>query len=294
VFSPRDLYRGRRSLLWIVPLAALLAVPAIGVAQKVIGAVDVLLPGHSLQPWAGDLPGFIPFNYFVSLPGSLAFLPLTVILFGLAAYGLWHSSRSLTWGLGGLLVIGVLLAMYLRQRAYGYYFHYKLLAFIGPLVMVVAACGAARLRRWGVAALTVFSVATAGSMVAELTDTGSQLPQVTIQLASWMKTLPRGASVRLDMWPPLELWAAYFMASHPLCSQHPLLFSDYPHVAISRKADYIVSFVTRGRPADAIGPPLLENSAYRLYRENPDVPGVSTCTQRRFDRIYTGLGYSPY
>jgi hypothetical protein len=191
-------------------------------------------------------------------------------------------------------VIGVLLAMYLRQRAYGYYFHYKLLAFIGPLVMVVAACGAARLRRWGVAALAVFSVATAGSMVAELTDTGSQLPQVTIQLASWMKTLPRGASVRLDMWPPLQLWAAYFMASHPLCSQQPLLFSDYPHVAISRKADYIVSFVTRGRPADAIGPPLLENSAYRLYRENPDVPGVSTCTQRRFDRIYTGLGYSPY
>ncbi|MGI8505414.1 MAG: hypothetical protein ACR2MK_01175, partial [Solirubrobacteraceae bacterium] len=86
----------------------------------------------------------------------------------------------------------------------------------------------------------------------------------------------------------------YFLASHPLCSLLPLLGTDYPHVPLSRKADYIVATNPVGRPADAIGPPLRHNAGYRLYRENPSVPGVSTCSQRRLDRIYTGIGYSPY
>jgi hypothetical protein len=293
VLHPRDLYRSRRSLLWLIPVAVLLAVPAIGVAQKAVGAAKVLAPGSSLQAWAGDLPGFIPFNYFVSLPGSLAFLPVTVVVFALAALGLSRSSRSLTWGLGGLAVIGVLLAVYLRQRAYGYYFHFKLLAFIGPLVMVMAAAGAAQLRRWGPPLLAVFCAATIASAVAELSDTGFQLPTATIQLSSWARSLPAGASIRLDMWPPDQLWAAYFLASHPVCSQLPLLDTDYPHVAASRKADYIVATVATGRPADAVGPVLRQNTGYRLFRQNPAVPGVSRCSQRRLDRIYPGAGYSP-
>jgi hypothetical protein len=292
-FHPRDLYRGRRSLIWLIPLCALLSVPAVGVVQKALGAAKVLAPGNSLQAWAGDLPGFIPFNFFVSLPGSLAFLPLTVAVFALAGYGLWRVSRSLTWGLGGLLVIGVLLAVYLRQRQYGYYFHFKLLAFIGPLVVLIAAVGAARLRRWGAAALALLAVATAASAVAELGDTGYQLPQTTIQLTDWARSLPRGASIRLDMWPPLQLWAAYMLAPRPLCSQLPLLNTDYAHVAISRKADYIVASPAVGRPADAIGRALRTNATYRLYRENPAVPGPSACTPRRYDRIFTGAGYEP-
>jgi hypothetical protein len=96
------------------------------------------------------------------------------------------------------------------------------------------------------------------------------------------------------MWPPGQLWAAYFLASHPLCSQLPLLDTDYPHVPVSRKADYIVATIPTGKPADAIGPVLRHNSGYRLYRENPSVPGVDACSQRRLDRIYTGLGYNPF
>jgi hypothetical protein len=296
VLGRRGLYdpaHPRRSLLWLIPLCALLVVPAIGVGQKVAGAVKVLAPGHSLQAWAGDLPGFIPFNYFVSLPRSLVFLPATVVVFALAAYGLRRSDRSLALGLGGLMAIGILLAVYLRHRAYGYYFHFKLLAFIGPLVMVMAAAGAARLGRWGPALLALLVVATAGSAVAELDATGSQLPQATIQLANWARSLPSGASIRLDMWPPDELWGAYFLSSHRLCSQLPLLDTDYPHVMLGRKADYIVATIPTGRPADAVGPVLRRNSGYRLYRENPAVPGPDTCTQRRFDRIYTGVGFNP-
>jgi hypothetical protein len=293
VRHPRDLYRGRRSLLWLIPLAVLLVVPVIGVGQKVVTAAEVLAPGHSLQSWGGDLPGFIPFNDFVSLPPSLVFLPLTVVLFGLAALGLSRSSRSLAWGLGGLLAIGVLLAVYLRHRQFGFYFHFKLLAFIGPLVMVIAAVGAARLRRWGIALLAVFGAATAGSAIAELDATGYQLPTATIQLHSWAASLPRAASIRLDMWAPEQLWAAYFLDARPLCSELPLLNTDYAHVPVSRKANYIVATLDAGRPADAIGRPLRENAGYRLYRENPSIPGPSACSQRRLDRIYTGRGFSP-
>jgi hypothetical protein len=159
--------------------------------------------------------------------------------------------------------------------------------------MVMAAAGAARLRRAGPALLALLVVATAGSAVAELDATGSQLPQATIGLADWARSLPAGASIRLDMWPPDELWGAYFLSSHRLCSQTPLLDTDYPHVMLGRKADYIVATIPTGRPADAVGPVLRRNSGYRLFRENPAVVGPDTCTQRRFDRIYTGVGFNP-
>jgi hypothetical protein len=210
----------------------------------------------------------------------------------LAAKGLADQPRSLSFGLGGLLAIGLLVAIYFRQRQYGWYFEFKLLAFIGPLLLLIAAIGAAQLRRFGLACLAVLGICAAGSVVAEIQATGSQLPKATIQLAGWAKSLPKQASIRLDMWPPNQLWAAYFLSARPLCSQTPLLGTDYPHVPISRKADYIVAMIT-SRPQDAIGTPLRVNEGYALFKENPAVPGVSHCSQRRLDRLYTGAGFSP-
>jgi len=34
------------------------------------------------------------------------------------------------------------------------------------------------------------------------------------------------------------------------------------------------------------------NRGCRPYREHPPVPGIDTCTQRRYGRIYTGIGWS--
>jgi hypothetical protein len=293
VFRLGDLYRGRRSLLWIVPVALLLAVPVVGVAQKVKGAITVLEPGQSLQGWGGDLGHFVPFNYFLSLPGSVIGIVLMLGVLLLAVWGLMSAPKALAWGLGGLLVVGILLAIYFRHRAFGYYFHFKLLAFIGPLVLLIAAVGAGRLRRAGPAAIGVLLGASVASLVADIRDTGYQLPQATIQLSAWADSLPKNASVRLDMWPPQQLWAAYFLHSRPVCSQLPLLDTDYAHVAVSRKADYIVATLPYGHPSDAIGPPLRSNQGYRLFRENPAVPGRSLCTQRRYDRIFSGAGHSP-
>ena len=56
MFHPRDLYNPvnrRRSLLWLIPLCALLVVPAIGVGQKVAGAVKVLAPATRCRPGPG-------------------------------------------------------------------------------------------------------------------------------------------------------------------------------------------------------------------------------------------------
>jgi hypothetical protein len=289
----RDLYRGRRSLVWLVPLAAALAIPAVGVAEKLRGAITVLAPGHSLASWAGDMRSFIPFSHFLSLPGGALGIGLAVAVGALALNGLRGRERALSWGLGGLLVLGLALALYLRQRAYGYYFHFKLLAFIGPLLVLIAALGAGRLRLAGPALLAALALLTVHADVEDIQQTGFQLPQATVQLASWARSLPPRASVRLDMLPGTQLWAAYFMDARPLCSQLPLLATDYPHVPVSRKADYIVAQLSYGRPRDAIGAPLRVNSGYALYRENPSVPGVANCHYRRLDRIYTGLGYSP-
>ena len=294
VLRLRGLYRGARSLIWIVPAVVLLAIPVAGAVDKGISAFDVLLPGHSLAGWGGDLGRYLPFNYALSLPSSLFYLPVVVAILALAAYGLSSLHPSLKWGLGGLLGVGLLLAVYFRQRQFGWYFEFKLLAFIGPLLMLMAAVGAWRLRRYAVVGLAGLGLAAASGAFLQLYNLGYQLPQATIQLSSWAQALPKGASIRLDMSPALQLWGAYFLDARPLCSQLPLLGTDYPHVPVSRKADYIVALRGQPRPTDATGPVLRLNDGYVLYRESPSVPGPSLCSQRRLDRLYTGAGYSRF
>lgn len=293
VWRARNLYRGARSLIWLIPLCILLAVPVAGVIDKSIGAAKVLLPGTSLWTWGGDLGRFLPFNYFFSLPGSLLFLPLVLAVLMLAAWGLARQQPAIRWGLGGLLVLGLAVALYFRLRAAGWYFHFKILAFIGPLLMLMAVVGAWRVRRYGAALLAGLCAITLSGVFLEIRNLGYQLPKATIQLQNFARSLPKSASIRLDMWPAAQLWAGYFLDSHPLCSQHPLLNTDYPHVAVSRKADYIVVIFNYPRPPDAIGAVLMRNQGYRVYRENASVPGPSACSYRRYDRIYSGAGYSP-
>lgn len=289
----RGLYRGWRSLVWMVPVGAALAVPVAGAVDKGVGAVKVLAPGHTLQAWGGDLQSFIPWGQFFSLPGSAVGFVLFGLVLALALRGLVGQPRALSWGLGGLLVLGFLFGAYFRHRAFGWYFEFKLLAFLGPLTLLIAAVGAGRLREWGVALLGALAVAVGVGIVEQIKQNGFQLDPATTQLAAWSRSLPRSASIRLDMWPPQELWAAYFLAGHPLCSQVPLLNTDYPHVAIGRRADYIVASIPNGRPKDAVGPPLRQNAGYRLFRESPATPAFGACTLRQYDRLYTGAGFSP-
>jgi hypothetical protein len=290
----RDLYRGWRSLLWIVPLAVLLAFPAVGVYQKVDGAITVLSPGHSLASWGGDLQSYIPFDQFFSLPHGPEGAILFALVAALTVLGLRGRDRAIQFGLGGLLVVGIAVAVYLRHRAFGYYFHFKLLAFIGPLVVLIAAIGAGRLRRAGIVALAILAAATFYSDEQEIRHNGLQVMPEMLALSGWAQSLPPHATVRLDMPGNVQIWVAYFMDSRPLCSQTPLLGTDYSHVPISRKADFILAAIAGGHPHDATGPPITGNGMFALWREKPSVPGPNRCSFRRQSRIYTGLGYFPY
>src|SRR5205807_7297944 len=124
----------------------------------------------------------------------------------------------------------------------GWYFHFKILAFIGPLLMLMAVAGAWRIRRYSALLLAGLCAITLSGVFLQIRNLGYQLPQATIQLQSFARALPPGSSIRLAMYPALQLWGAYFLASHPLCSQLPQLDTDYPHLATSRKADYIVTW----------------------------------------------------
>jgi hypothetical protein len=122
----------------------------------------------------------------------------------------------------------------------------------------------------------------------EITGTTFQLTRTTVQLRDWSASLPPGASVRFDTWPPRQLWASFMLADRPVCSLRPLLGTAYPHVPYSRKADYILTDRDsldreNGRPADATGPPLRENRDYVLYRAKRSLPGPDLCSRRQVE-----------
>lgn len=284
--SPRRLYRGPRSLAWLVPLALLLSVPALGVLEKSWSAAEVVLnPSYSLRGWGGDLLAFIPDRHFFALgwesAGALGFLALV----GFAVAALRPRPRELAWGLGAILIFGLLAARYFRERDFGWYFHFKTLAFVGPLVVACAAVGMGRLRRLGPPLLAAFLASAVQGARGELAVTTNQLPRTVLELRGWARGLPADATVRLDMPPGAQLWVAYMMSSRPLCSERPLLATSYPHVPVSRRADYVLVRRGRPRPRDAAGPPLRRNFEFRLYRARPRIPGPDRCSRRMVQTV---------
>jgi hypothetical protein len=225
-------------------------------------------------------------TYFINLPDRTIFRLLMLAIVVLAFRELRrHQPRAVYIGLGLVLGLGLCFAGSFRQRDYGYYFHFKILAFIAPLLLVIAAVHLGRFRRVGPVLLAAFAVATATAAKAELDVTGRQLGKPTVELADWVRELPRDASVRLDMSGGQQLWGNYFTAARRTCSEHPLLNTDYPHVTTSRKADYAVVAFDRPRPAEAIGPPLHHNDGYDLYRLDPRMPGPDRCSYEQKSRI---------
>lgn len=284
----RRVWRGRRSLLWLVPLAALLAVPLAGVAEKIAtGARVVVDPGYSLASWGGDLNGWYPEPWFFGLRTWF----LLAVLGAPLLWGLWQGLRALPRdlrrGMGAVLAFALAAVVIFRLRAHGYYFHFKVLAFVAPLAIAIAVAGLARGgRRWGRVVLGLWVLLAVSAAAAELALTYDQLPRTTLALRQAAQRVPPGASIRLDVDPQQQNWVAYMLAARPLCSQLPLLNTSYPHVPWSRKADYILTAVGAPRPRDAVpGPPLLRLEAWTLYRERTSVPGPSYCSQKMVQTV---------
>jgi hypothetical protein len=278
-----DVYRGPKSLIWLIPAVFVLAVPLKGVWEKVRSATQLAVdPSYPLIGWAGDLRSFIPRNFFFNLPDVewLGWVVLLIVL--LAFWELYRQPRELGIGLGVLFVLSLGEAIAFRHRDYGFYFHFKILAFVAPLVLVLATVGVARLRRWGPLLLGVFVVATAIGARQAVDNAGLQMNRPMTKLQDWARDLPRDASVRLDMVGGDQLWTAYLLASRRTCSQHPFLDSDYPHVVYSPKADYALKLARTPRPLDAVGPPVRANNAYSLFRL---APGTDLCSKVQVSRV---------
>jgi hypothetical protein len=284
------LYRGRRSLLWIAPAVVLLAVPLLGVAEKAWSAADLLVnPNSSLRGWAGDVLDFFPANQFFALASpTLWWLGLALMLC-LAAFALSKVPRPLAAGLATVMVGFLIAGAWFRQRDFGWYFEFKTLAFVGPLVIVCAAAGAGRLRRAGPVLLAALLVSASFAAKHELQSTGHQLPREILALRAVDRSLPPSATVRLDMAPNEQIWVAYMLSGQPLCSQRPLIGTSYPHVQFSRDADYILldrrTARPNTRPVDAVGPAVRRDERFVLYRARRALPGPDACSRRMVQTV---------
>jgi hypothetical protein len=266
--------RSKRRLLWIAPLFLLLVAPLQGVLEKTASSLRVLGPGYSLVNWGGDLTHFFPERFFLGFDeASDAALGVPLLAIGLVL-ALRLVPRDIRWGLGAIVAFGVFAALYFRPREYGWYFHYKALAFVGPLVVAAGAVGLSKLRwRWaGFVTVVMLIGVTRNGAAHEIGTTFDQLPKSMLELKQVGARLPNDASIRLDI--PADgrmLWAGNMLADQPLCSQRPLLNTSYPHVPISRAADYVLVDDTWRKPFDAIGPPIMTLDRYQLFKLRPNL-----------------------
>jgi hypothetical protein len=275
--------RSKRQLLWIVPLFLLLLIPLQGVLEKTASSTRVLAPGYSLVNWGGDLTGFFPERYFLGF-GDAGMAAAGVLLFGGGlVLALRHVPRDVRWGLGAVIAFGLVAGLYFRPRDYGWYFHFKALAFVAPVAITAAAVGLARLKwAWvGALALVFLIGATRDGAAAQIGATFDQLPKSLLELKAVDARLPPDASVRLDI--PADgrmLWAGIILSGQPLCSQRPVLETSYPHVPVSRAADYVLVDDDWRKPFDAVGPPLMTLERYQLFRLRADLPGGDRCSRK--------------
>lgn len=286
----------RRRAAWI--LAGVVALPAvlgllIGVLQKMTSAGELLVGNESLAPWRGDLRAFREVDWLFGLTGPAGAIGGVAIL-ALAVLGLRRAPRTAAVALRVTVAVAVIAALYFRARTFGEYFHFKVVAFLFPLLLVAAACGLAELaeraglhRTWRLAATGIAAVLAAGMVVGlrgEIRNTGLQADRATLELAAAaQRTLPSGASVRLDARGGRQLWAGYVLAEHPTTARVPIVGTTYPHPPQGRKADFILAEARlrqTGPWPDAAGEPLYENAVFRLYRMRADVPGPDIASQR--------------
>jgi hypothetical protein len=286
-FFPRMKDRGPKKLLWLLPLIVLLAGPLRGIFDKLDTAQRLILLGHSLRNWGGDLSQFYPERWFLGLDDS----GMAAIGLPLLAYGTYRALRAtpkeIRWGLGSLLLFGLISALYFRTRQYGWYFHFKALAYVGPIAVTIAAVGLSKLRmQWISIAIAIFLVAGFRNGAAhELSQTFDQLPKDLLALQAADAALPESASIRLDMKADgRQLWAGFLLSHHPLCSQSPLLHTSYPHVPISRAADYVLAEKELIKPFDAEGPLIHTYGGYDLYKLKPGL-GKSYCSREMVQTV---------
>ena len=280
-----------------------------GVFEKSGGAANVILPGRDLSAWRGDLKAFPPLGIFFGAPGGevgpngVGGVPSWIGgivgagVIGAALLGLRRLPREVAAGLAAMAAGGLAAALVFRLRENGEYFYFKLLAFLAPALIAVAAVWLAEQARsarrvaagGAILAAVVLSAVSLAGLRQEVRNTGAQLNPKLLELREVDELLPPGSSVRLDLPDDgSQLWAGHMLASHPLSATRPLVGTTYPHAPKGRKADYILAagrFEFDPWP-DSQGRALFDNGDFRVYRMDPEVPGPDLSSRR----MEEGLG----
>ncbi|MEA2160541.1 MAG: hypothetical protein QOD66_2921 [Solirubrobacteraceae bacterium] len=285
-----------RARPWVWIPVVVVAVPVClvlvrGFLEKTVSALKVLAPGTDLSGWHGTALGYLPWPRFVGMPGSawIDYVGMAIVC-GLAVYGLTRASavsREARRPLATMAIVTALIGVYFHVRTDGELFYFKDLAFLGPYLLMLAlialaslATGSRRGRSLiGIAGLLVSLVVVGASAGSEINSTFDNATRSVLALRTWSRELPKGSSIRIDV-PPSgsQLWATYMFSSHPEAALSPL-GGIFPHPPRFRKADYVVALITQPRPADAVGPVLLRNRQFQLWRMNPRVPGPALKTR---------------
>ncbi|MGH3992341.1 MAG: hypothetical protein ACRDSN_07730, partial [Pseudonocardiaceae bacterium] len=286
---PRGRAKRVLAIVACVPVGLLLLVLGLGVLEKGLKAFEAMLPTSSLEGWRGDSPDY-RFTHYFGVPDVPALGVLAVAAVGAAfAVGLGNLRREERAGMIAMVAGALLMALGFKLRTYGEYFLFKTLAFLGPIVAIVAVVGLGRLvwhsnRRLaavGAAGLAVLALTFIGGTRNEIEPFPMQVPPEIFALRDWPEELPANASIRLEVPPTGEqLWVSYMLHERPLSSLVPVVGTSYPAIPYSRRADYVLVADQVPRPDVARGRPLLRNGGYRLYRMRP-VPGVDHSSRKR-------------
>ncbi|MBA3300664.1 MAG: hypothetical protein H0T15_02250, partial [Thermoleophilaceae bacterium] len=293
--DPRRLWRGPKSLIWMLPAALLLLVPIQGVLEKLAEAVAILGdPSNSLQGWRGDVTYYPNIEFFLGAGGVPGGGVLALVVLGLAAFGLFRAPRRIGVPYAVVLGLALLAALYFHNVLYGEYFYFKTLSFAGPLIVVaaVAAAGSLITKRYlavriaGAALLGAFAVTALAAARDEVATSFDQLTAELRELRTWSDGIPAGASIRLDTPQESQLWESYMLADHPLGSRAPNF--THPHVPYSAGADYALDEVRRPpprgaakRPGGGLQPPVFANGDWRLWKLDTRAPDTTSRKQVR-------------
>jgi hypothetical protein len=272
-----------RSRSWVGGvLAVLVLAPAVaGAALKLGQGISQLFSSRG-GLWGGDIVHNLALGDFVGTGGGL--VPALAVL-GVAALALTALPRRSAVALGASLAALCLLDLRFRLDRHGAYMDFKHLSFLGALVLTVAATGVTRLLASGegraVLAGVVLALVWAGSALTqghrEMLASQTQVDPELFQVRQWVRALPAGTSIRVDVPPSgLQLWAVYMLSSHPVDASSPVLYTTYAHAIYGLRADYslspryLASSSGRVRPAPrplfAVGRPLRRNDQFQLWR----------------------------
>jgi hypothetical protein len=286
----------RRAWMWIP--AAAIAVPVVvvlgrGFLEKTSEAAAVLLPGSNLSGWHGQALPFLPWPRFFGMPEAASAGIVLLALWVLAWRGLRRVPAPARRALAAMVIFPGAIAVYFRIRHGGELFFFKDLAFLGSYVIMLAllelgALALDRTRRvWlmGLGGLVAALVLLPVSAAHEINGTFEQANLSIIDLRSWDRAIPRGTSVLIDV-PPTgyQLWVTTMFKDHPLSAVDPL-GDFFPHPPVGRKADYVIAEYDVPPPAHTIGPPLLHNAQFTLWRMDPNAPGLDTSSRALIDNI---------